>query len=439
MTQTNHGGRDAALAPDPSLGAAQLVVRQDRRLIRARRHSRRFLVADVVAPQVRRGVERPPVNLAFVLDRSGSMHGRKLQLAARAVEEALGLLRPTDRFAVVVYDSDVDVLVRSTPATPDARRAAVEQLRTVRTGSATNLSGGWLAGCEQVASALLERGVDRCLLLTDGLANNGITDATELAGHAKALRARGVSTSTFGVGQDFDEVLLQSMAASGGGQFYYIEDAAQIPDHIGSEVGEVLEVVAREVHLELTLPEHIRVESLAAFPARAVGGGRVSIDLGDLVSGQQVEVPLRLAFSLGETGDIVPVLVSLSDRDGSLDVPAARLAWEYADDAANDVQPRDRSVDHVVATVFAARTRQEAVALNRVGRYDAAAAALKATSRRIRDYAGQDRHLQEVAMGLDVEADHFATPLPEPDRKAIYSAGAHMLRSRDAMGRAKRS
>jgi Ca-activated chloride channel homolog len=439
VTQTNHGLRDAVDDSTPARSAAQLVVLQDRRLIRARRHSHRFLVAEVTAPQVRRDVERPAVNLAFVLDRSGSMHGRKLQLAARAVEEAIDLLRPTDRFAIVVYDTGVDVLVHNTPATQDARRAAVEQLRTVRTGSATNLSAGWLAGCEQVAGTLLEGGVDRCLLLTDGLANHGITDATELARHARELRARGVSTSTFGVGQDFDEALLQSMASSGGGQFYYIEDAAQIPDHIGSEVGEVLEVVAREVRLELTLPEHIRVESLASFPALAAGGGRVSIDLGDLVSGQQVEVPLRLAFSLGETGAVVPVLVSLSDRDGSMDVPAARLAWEYADDAANDVQPRDRSVDRIVATVFAARTRQEAVALNRVGRYDAAAAALRATSRRIRGYAGQDRHLQEVAMGLAVEADQFANPLPEPDRKAIYSAGARMLRSRDAMGRAKRS
>ncbi|MEJ7695557.1 MAG: hypothetical protein WKF78_02630 [Candidatus Limnocylindrales bacterium] len=72
----------------------------------------------------------------------------------------------------------------------------------------TNLSAGWLRGCEQVAERLTQEGVDRVLLLTDGLANVGITDAAELANHAGELRARGVTTTTFGVGNDFDEALL---------------------------------------------------------------------------------------------------------------------------------------------------------------------------------------------------------------------------------------
>jgi hypothetical protein len=103
-----------------------------------------------------------------------------------------------------------------------------------------------------VASHLVEQGVNRCLLLTDGLANVGITDPAQLAHHAAELRARGVSTSTFGVGNDFDERLLQELADAGGGHFYYIADAPQIRDAITSEVGETLEVVARDVTLEIT-------------------------------------------------------------------------------------------------------------------------------------------------------------------------------------------
>ncbi len=286
-------------------------------------------------------VSRPSVNLAFVLDRSGSMDGQKIRLAAQAIEEAINRLQPSDRFAVVIYDDVVETIVPGTLATPAARSEAIGRLRSIGARNMTNLSGGWLAGCEQVASALDQEGVNRALLLTDGLANVGITDRDELARHAGELRARGVSTSTFGVGDDFDEVLLAGMATAGGGHFYFIASAAQIRDHIGSEVGETLEVVARDVTLDVTLPDGVRLESLGAFPAMA-RGGRTSIELGDLVSGQEVEVPMRLFFGFGQVGDVLPAVMSLSDRDGVLDGAAARLAWSYADDRANDAQPRDR-------------------------------------------------------------------------------------------------
>src|SRR4029078_8383113 len=117
-------------------------------------------------------------------------------------------------------------------------------LSSVDARGSTNLSGGWLKGCEQVAEHLSTDAVDRVLLLTDGLANKGISDPRELTRNAAELRARGVSTTTFGVGNDFDEALLQAMSDAGGGHFYYIASATQIRDHIASEVGETLEGVA---------------------------------------------------------------------------------------------------------------------------------------------------------------------------------------------------
>ena len=246
-----------------------------------------------------------------------------------------------------------------------------------------------------------------------------------------------MSTSTFGVGDDFDEVLLQSMATAGGGHFYSIESAAQIRDHIASEVGEALEVVARSVSLELTLPEGVRLESLGAFPARG-GAGRIVIELGDLVSGQRVEVPLRVSFGFGEVGDLLPGLVSLSDREGVLDGSSARLAWEYADDRANDAQPRERVVDRTVAAIFAARARQRAVELNRQGDYAAASGELKATARKIRDYAGHDPELGAIIDGLLREAEMFGQVMVERERKLRYAASAYQMRSRDVMGQARR-
>ena len=206
----------------------------------------------------------------------------------------------------MTYDNEVDVVVARHHGHRRGRRHAAERLRPVDARGSTDLHGGWLTGCEQVAAGLAAEGVNRVLLLTDGLANLGISDHDELAASRYDLRRRGVTTSTFGVGTDFDEALLQAMADNGGGHFYFVGDVAQMRDHITSEVGETLEVVAREVVLELTLPESVRVESLSPFRVER-GGGHARVYLGDMVSGQVLSIALRVTFDFGEVGREVGV------------------------------------------------------------------------------------------------------------------------------------
>jgi Ca-activated chloride channel family protein len=418
---------------------ATFSVRQDRHVIRPNAHSERFLLASIIAPRATMERTRPPVNLAIVLDRSGSMSGDKLRVARAAVEEAIARLGPADRFSVVAYDDVVDVVIASTAAAGESRRAALERLGTIEARGSTNLGEGWLRGCEQVAGHLAGSGVNRCLLLTDGLANVGMTDPEQLATHAAELRARGVSTSTFGVGNDFDERLLQELADAGGGHFYYIADAPQIRDAITSEVGETLEVVARDVALEVTARDDIRVEPISPYRATA-RGNRMAVSLGDLASEQVVEVVLRLTFPFGDPGRETGAIVALTDRDGvfglggTAETDPVRLTWAYADDRANDAQPRDREVDRAVARSFAARARQEAVELNRRGDLTGAGRVLGATAERIRGYAGDDAVLATVAESLASERITFSAPMTEPSRKQAHFASANLLRSRDAQG-----
>jgi Ca-activated chloride channel family protein len=412
------------------------AVRSDRGLLRPTYRSNRFVLVEVTAPPARSERVRPPVNLTFVLDRSGSMGGDKIRLAKQAIEEAIARLHDDDRFAIVVYDDRIDVVVPGTLATPDARRRALERLREIDARGSTNLGEGWFRGAEQVALALSDEGVSRCLLLTDGLANVGITDRDELARHAGELRARGVSTTTFGVGADFDEVLLQAMASAGGGHFYFIATAASIRDHISSEVGETLEIVARGVTLEVTAAEGIRVETLSPYPVHD-GRGRTEIVLGDLTSEERVEVVLRLNFPYGEVGRTTGALFALSDRDGVMR-GETKLSWAYADNAANDHQERDRVVDRAVARIFAARARQEAVGRNRSGDYDGARQAVEATARRIRGYTGRDPELRAILADLEGQVQEFTAPMPEMSRKQMYASSSYALRSREPDGRAMR-
>ena len=415
-----------------------LDIRIDRHLIGAAGGSVRYLLASVTAPQAPPKTNRDPLHLALVLDRSGSMGGSKIRLAREAVRQALQNLRPEDRFSLVVYDEEITTVVESTPASPEARRNAMKQLSRIDARGSTDLHGGWLAGCDQLAGRLAADGVGRCLILTDGLANVGVTDRDELVSLAgAAFRERRVATSTFGVGSDFDERLLNGMADAAGGHFYFIEQPAQIPDLLTSELGELLEVVARDACVTLRLPAGVAAAPLGAFESVKTDAG-MRVGLGDLVSGQELAVVIKLTFPAGQVGDTIAVQVGISDRDGVLAVPAQAIGWSVGADAACDTQDRDLNVDREVARLYAARARAEALELNREGHYDAARARLEQTARRILSYAGDDDELKALAAELMADASEHHQPMAAMDMKKRHYASYSVMKSRAPDGKARR-
>lgn len=413
-------------------------VATDRRLIRAAAHSRRFVVVSFTAPGGQPKRERAPVNVALVLDRSGSMGGRKIELASQAVERALQMLRPTDRFSLVVYDDRVDVVVESTPATPEAVNNAMRRMRDVGARGSTDLGGGWLRGCEQVAAHAVPDSVSRALLLTDGLANVGITDPSELNRHADELRQRGVATSTFGVGEDFDERLLQSMADRGGGHFYYIERPEQIVDLLTSELGETLEVVARDVALDVTPPGGARAQALNAVRTSPTKSG-LRCELGDLVSNQEVSLLLAVEFPSGRAGDRVEIECRVCDRDSVLRFPPARVVWTFASHEDNDRQPRDPDIMRQVAALEAERARREALEANRLGDFVTARRIVLGCAATLRAFAGDDLVTAGMASTLEDEEEAFSAPMPAHDMKARYARAHARLRNRADDGKARKT
>lgn len=415
------------------------VAETDRTLIRAGASSTRYVRFRFTAPAATHDRRRLPLNVSLVLDRSGSMSGEKFELARQAAHKALQLLGSDDRFSLVVYDTEIDVVTSSTRATADARRVARDRLAEVEPRGSTNLCGGWLRGCEQVGLGLTRDTIGRCLLLTDGLANVGITDGDQLRHHARELRSRGVATSTFGIGADFDERLLQGMADASGGHFYYLQQATQIPDLLASEMGEALEVVARDSTVQVRVADGVTVEPLSRLRVHR-DGGPCSIVLDDLVSGQEVQVVLAFTFPRGREGDRQEVTLSLDDRDGALESSVQTVGWTYASDADNDRQPRNVAVDRAVAAQHAGRARSEALDRNREGDFEGARQALQATANRIRGYAHGDSELVWLVRELDRQSEEYAArPLSSPERKAAAFANYAVGMSRAADGRAKRS
>ena len=222
-----------ARARSESKGRVDGTETRDRsKFIRANGNSNRFVLARFTAPPSEQRRARPPVNVAFVIDRSGSMSGQKIELAKQAVQTAVSLLKPSDRFAIVTYDDQIDVVAPSTGATAEAKRNATQALRGVDARGSTNLGEGWLRGCEQVAAIQDERYITRVILLTDGRPTKASPITTSSAGR-RALRERGVMTTTSGSART------STKAAAGDGarrrrHFYFVERASQILDTMTS-------------------------------------------------------------------------------------------------------------------------------------------------------------------------------------------------------------
>lgn len=352
-------------------------LRTDRALVPVGETARRYLEIAVTAPALAVDAKRPALNISLVLDRSGSMSGDKLKYVQQAAKHALTRLTTRDLVSIVTYDHNVSVVAEAQPVTDQARRELNRLIDRLRVGGRTNLSGGWLTGCDQIAAFQEQRpdDINRALLLTDGLANEGITGQEDLTYHADQLRERGISTTTFGVGHDFNEFLLQGMADAGGGHFYFIENPRQIPNYFKGELGELAETTAREAALTLTLPAGAEA-SLINDIRHEQKAGTLRVFLNDLYSDDRRTLYFQLDLPAGELDETFSVEASVAYDNvatrRSHQVTAKPLTFTVADAARCDAQPVDEEVQAKAARIQAEKAKLEALKLDREGRRDEA-------------------------------------------------------------------
>ena len=263
----------------------------------------------VTPPQPEVHFPRPPLNLALVLDRSGSMsEGKKMPFAREAAVFVVTQLLPTDRVSMTVFDDHIETVVPNAPAAD--KPGLVRRIQQVGPRGSTDLHGGWAEGGRQAESQIAEGGINRVLLLSDGLANVGVTDPNTIATEARGLAARGVGTTTLGVGDDYNEDLLEAMASAGDGHYYYIESPAQLVDIFQTELQGLMATLGQKVSLGL----------------KPQGGASVS----DVLNDFEKAPTGRLMLPNLVVGMPVLVLVRLSvpPRPAADDLLDVRLAWD---------------------------------------------------------------------------------------------------------------
>jgi Ca-activated chloride channel family protein len=377
---------------------------------------------------------RLPLNLALIIDRSGSMSGSKLEKAKEAAIFCVRNLTASDRVAVVAYDDEVRVVSPSTQLSSDAKARLIKDIQAIQSGGSTNLGGGWLTGAQEVANHMHESGyLNRAILLSDGLANVGIVDTGELAHHASELRQRGVSTTTMGIGADFNEDLMEQIAIKGGGHFYFIEQARQIPDFLHRELGEVLATVAREVKLEIHLPYRVEAHLLNSFESSRSDHG-LTVRLNDLISGETRSLVLKLALPSQGAGSVLTFDTILSYRDAAsnstMSLSSHEAAITFAPEAeVNNEQP-DASVLEDAALLEVAAAREEALKMDAAGDYAGSAGRLRSAASYLQNIAPASPAAMAEVQALEHESQVAEGGFDAMTRKAVHYAQSTTRQSR---------
>jgi Ca-activated chloride channel homolog len=238
--------------------------------------------------------KRIPLNLSIVIDRSGSMHGDKINFVKQSAKFAIDNLTPEDYVSIIAYDDVVEVLQ---PAIKVENKQAIKQkIDKLYDRGSTNLTGGTLEGYTQVKANYKKDYINRVLLLSDGLANAGITDPAKIKEIVRTKNYEdGISLSTFGVGLDYNEDLMTAMAESGAGNYFFIDNPETIASVFDKELKGLLNVVAQNTKLTVTLPEGVKLEKIYGY-SFAQNGRQVTVTLRDIFSEETKGVLLRLSL-----------------------------------------------------------------------------------------------------------------------------------------------
>lgn len=325
-------------------------------------------------------MERRPVNMALVIDHSGSMSGQKIQKAREAAILAVDRLRADDILSVVVYDSNVQVLVPATKVGDGEmfRRA----IRTIQAGSSTALFAGVSKGAAEMRKFLARDRVNRLVLLSDGLANVGPQSPGELGDLGASLLEDGISVTTIGLGLDYNEDLMTRLAVKSDGSHYFAEEAGDLAKVFEKELGRALSVVAQEIVIEIRCAAGVR-------PVRILGregevrDGVATVRVNHLYGNEAKAIILEVDVPAARDGESRPVAsahvryADLSDNGRMADAQA-EVAARFAKSQAEVDNSLNRDVKVDVVELVATENNIRAMRLRDEGKVEEAKAALGA-------------------------------------------------------------
>ncbi len=267
---------------------------------------RNYCMLRISAPEIEQSTKRKPLNIALVIDKSGSMRGDKITSVKKAVNHLVQNLSNEDILSIIAYNQKVEVL-RSAERVYN-KHEIKSTVDSIFSSGRTNLSDAWEQGFKEITENLSSKFVNRIILLTDGLANEGLTDSKELAKLGKEFRKKDVRTTTMGVGVEFNEELLKQIADESSGNYYYMEDSEQIQGFFHEEIGELLNLVAQDIELVVDFKNGVELRRvLTDYTIEKTGENEYTFSLDDAYSGDEKVIMIRLDYPAVHQSDAYEV------------------------------------------------------------------------------------------------------------------------------------
>jgi Ca-activated chloride channel family protein len=388
----------------------RVSLRFDHQLLAVEREHHVHCMLELTAPPAP-AKERLPLHLALVLDRSGSMHGDKLEAAKACAGFLARRMQPTDQLAVIGYDDEVTLYAGlKSVEHPEATEAAI---RTIFPGGSTNLSGGWLKGAEQLRAVPGGRGPRKVLLLTDGLANVGITEPDQLVALTRQAADDGIGTTTIGFGTDFDEDLLTAMADAGGGNSYFAAGPDEAPGIFAQEFEGLATLVAQNLSVELRPTPEVQVLGvLNEYPQTQVAGG-VQVAMGDAYGQErrrlvfELFIPSLPTLGVATVAEVVVRYVAVGPQIAAHELTLPVTVHLVSADEATEV---DTEVTEEVVILKAARAQDEARRRAERGELEEAKRLLERAASELRGAASGSSRSDELLLQAK-QAEHHAAEM----------------------------
>lgn len=344
----------------------------------------RLRVGTVAPPEAK----KPPINLALVIDTSGSMEGKPIEDARAAATAMIDALSDGDKLAVIAFHSTAEVLLPSTELDGDNKSEVKARVQAMKAQGTTDMSSGLRAGLDEVNKSYTAQGINRIVLVGDGVPNN----PSLMHPLAAEAASRGISITTLGLGPDFNEVLMGAVAQTSGGRFHYVEKSEQVADYFHGEVLRLQAVYARNAVVSLTPGPGVHIESVLGMPTTTTASG-VEVTLGDLSRDDKRDLIVKLSVDPKRDGapvELLDAVVSFDDAMGEGGRVQRRVfLGARSTSAAKDIEAgRNPDVEDAAASTQAAAATIKAIETARSG-----------------DNARAQEVLDQAANAVDAQAD----------------------------------
>lgn len=333
-------------------------------------HGTRELFAELrlEARNVDGDASRRPVALAVVLDTSGSMYGEKIEQARRSVHALADRMRAEDQLAVIVYDHGARVLQPLAPV-GHVRETLHQRIDGIQASGGTNIPAGLELGSGALASAP-DSMIRRLVLISDGLDGSGqILSNVSVAVSARANV--GTTTSALGVGTDYDERWLTTVADSGRGNYEFLARGGELSGFLTRELDQAATTVAERTNVDLALPDGWRV--VGAYGGTFDGS---TVPLGSLYAGERRRVTLRIEVDAGAPGQAAELGLGLRYRspieESDRNLALGRLSLSVVGEQAQVVASRDVALHAEAVAQHVDVTQAQAIDAWREGRTEEA-------------------------------------------------------------------